>query len=113
MCRSEQSDEQIDFEIIGTTLEDGQKTEYVQWGGEWNTLGDAIKSLNGNAKLLFTCLRDVIAREGEMRELFRSEPAKRCVQKGQVYHEFCKRHKEKRHDMAFKRSWKELVGRGW
>jgi hypothetical protein len=30
----------------------------------------------------------VIARDGEMRELFRSEPPKRCVQKVQVFHEF-------------------------
>ena len=30
-----------------------------------------------------------------------------------LYHEFCERHKEsKRHDMAFKRSWKELVRMG-
>jgi len=93
-------------------LEDGQKTAYVRWG-QWNHLSDAAKSLNGVARLLFACLRDVIARDGEMRELFRSEPPKRCVQMIQVFYEFSKRHKDsKRHDNAFKRSWKELVGAG-
>ena len=64
--KGEKGDEQIDFEIVGTTLEDGQKTGYVRWG-KWNQSGDAVKSLNGNATLLFACLRDVIARDGEMR----------------------------------------------
>jgi hypothetical protein len=110
--KGEKGDDQVEFEIIGTTLEDGQKTGHVRWG-EWNRLGDAAKSLNGNARLLFACLRDVIARDGELRELFRSEPAKRCVQVIQVFYEFSKRHKDsKRHDNAFKRSWKELVGAG-
>jgi hypothetical protein len=110
--KGEKGDDQVEFEIVGTTLEDGQKTAYVRWG-QWNHLSDAAKSLNGNARLLFACLRDVIACEGEMRELFHSEPPKRCVQKAQVWYEFCQRHKEsKRHDMAFKRSWQELVGAG-
>jgi hypothetical protein len=107
--KGEKGDEQIDFEIVGTTLEDGQRTGFVRWK-EWNKPEDAISSLNGNARLLFSCLRDVIARDGELRTLFRSEPDKRCVQKVEIYHEFCDRHKEgKRHDMAFKRSWGELV----
>jgi len=107
--KGEKGDEQIDFEIVGTTLEDGQRTGFVCWK-EWNKPEDAISSLNGNARLLFSCLRDVIARDGELRTLFRSEPDKRCVQKVEIYHEFCDRHKEgKRHDMAFKRSWGELV----
>jgi hypothetical protein len=79
--KGEKGDEQIDFEIVGTTLEDGQKTAYVRWG-EWNRLSDAAKSLNGNARLLIACLRDVIAREGEMRQLLHSEPAKRVHSKG-------------------------------
>ena len=33
--KGEKGDDQIDFEIVGTTLEDGQKTAYVRWG-EWN-----------------------------------------------------------------------------
>src|SRR6516165_6528147 len=37
---------------------------------------------------IITAVRDVIASDGEMRELFRSEPPKRCVQKVQVFHEF-------------------------
>ena len=50
---------------------------------------------------------------GELRELFRSEPPKRCVLKIQVFNEFCLQHTEsKRHDMAFKRSWEELVRKG-
>src|SRR5262249_2542043 len=108
--KGEKGDDQVEFEIVGTTLEDGQKTAFVRWG-KWNHPSDATKSLNGIARLLFACLRDVIEREGEMRELLRSEPPKRCVQKTQVYDEFCRRHnKSKRHDMAFKRSWKEIVG---
>jgi hypothetical protein len=110
--KGEKGDEQVDFEIVGTTLEDGQNTGFVRWK-EWSKAEDAGRSLNGNAKLLFSCLRDVIARDGELRTLFRSEPDKRCVQKVEIYHEFCERHKEsKRHDMAFKRSWKELVRMG-
>jgi AAA domain/Bifunctional DNA primase/polymerase, N-terminal len=110
--KGERGDEQIDFEIVGTTLEDGQKTGFVCWK-EWSKSEDVIGSLNRNARLLLLCSRDVIARDGELRTLFRSEPDKRCVQKVEVYHEFCNRHKEgKRHDMAFKRSWAELVRMG-
>jgi len=110
--KGEKGDDQIDFEIVGTTLEDGQRTGFVCWK-EWSKSEDVIGSLNGNARLLLLCSRDVIARDGELRSLFRSEPDKRCVQKVEIYHEFCDRHKEsKRHDMAFKRSWKELVRMG-
>ena len=60
--------------------------------------------------MLYACVCDVIARDGEMRKLLHSDPMRRCVQKGQVFEEFSKRHKgSKRHDMAFNRSWKELV----
>ena len=110
--KGEKGDDQITFEIVGTVIEDDQKTAYVRWG-EWNKSDDAVKSLNGNAKLLLKCIRDVITRSGETRTLFHSMPDIRCVQKIDIYNEFSRRHKEgKRHDMAFKRSWKELVAAG-
>ena len=110
--KGEKGDDQIDFAIVETVFEDGQKTGYVRWG-EWNKSDEIIKSLNKNATLLLSCMRTVIAREGQTRTLFHSEPDIRCVQKIDVYNEFCLQHKEhKRHDMAFKRSWEELVRAG-
>lgn len=79
---------------------------------EWNNQDDRFKSLNDNAALLLKCARDVIAREGETRTLFHSMPDIRCVQKISVSNEFSRKHKGGRHDMAFKRSWKELVAAG-
>ena len=109
--KGEKGDDQITFQIVGTTLEDGQTTAYVRWD-EWNNVSDT-KSLNGNARLLLQCIRDVIIRSGETRTLFHSTPDIRCVQKIDAYNEFSRRHKEgKRHDMAFNRSWKELVAVG-
>ncbi len=110
--KGEKGDDQITFEIVGTVIEGDQKTAYVRWG-EWNKSDDAIKSLNENAKLLLKCIRDVIIRSGKTRTLFHSMPDMRCVQKVDIHNEFSRRHKEgKRHDMAFKRSWKELVAAG-
>ena len=109
--KGEKGDDQINFQIVGTTLEDGQTTAYVRWE-EWNNQDGRFKSLNDNAALLLKCVRDVIAREGETRTLFHSMPDIRCVQKISVYNEFSRKHKGGRHDMAFKRSWKELVATG-
>jgi AAA domain/Bifunctional DNA primase/polymerase, N-terminal len=109
--KGEKGDDPINFQIVGTTLEDGQTTAYVRWE-EWNNQNERFKSLNDNAALLLNCIRDVIAREGETRTLFHSMPDIRCVQKISVSNEFSRKHKGGRHDMAFKRSWKELVAAG-
>jgi RecA-family ATPase len=109
--KGEKGDDQINFQIVGTTLEDGQTTAYVRWE-QWNNQNKRFKSLNDNAALLFKCIRDVIAREGERRTLFHSMPDIRCVQKISAFNEFSGKHKGGRHDMAFKRSWKELVAAG-
>ena len=109
--KGEKGDDQINFQIVGTTLEDSQTTAYVRWE-EWNNQDDRFKSLNDNAALLLKCIRDVIAREGQTRTLFHSMPDIRCVQKISAFNEFSRKHKGGRHDMAFKRSWRELVAAG-
>jgi hypothetical protein len=107
--KGEQGEEQINFELVTADLEDGQQTAVVRWE-KWVRPEGAEKSLNPNAQLLYACLCDVIARDGEIRKLLHSDPMRRCIQRGQVFEEFSKRHKgTKRLDMAFDRSWKELV----
>jgi AAA domain len=107
--KGEQGEEQINFGLVTADLEDGQQTAVVRWE-KWVKPEGAERSLNGNAQVLYACLCNVIARDGEMRILLHSDPMRRCVQRGQVFEEFSKRHKgTKRHDMAFDRSWKELV----
>jgi hypothetical protein len=111
--KGEKGDEQVDFQIVGTVLDDGQKTAYIKWG-KWREQDRAYKELNGNAKLLLDCISDLIKRKGRMRVVMLGEPDRRCVQKKDIMQEFDRRHKEhtgsKRHDTTFKRSWGELVG---
>jgi hypothetical protein len=111
--KGEKGDEQVDFQIVGTVLDNGQKTAYVKWG-KWREQDQAFKALNGNARLLLGCVSDLIKRKGQMRVVMLGEPDRRCVQKKDIMQEFDRRHKEhtgsKRHDTTFKRSWGELVG---
>ena len=110
--KGEKGNRAIDFEIVGTTLEDGQNTACVRWGKWKHQEETGEQSLNGNARVMLDCARKVIDQQGQMRTLFFSEPPKRCVEKVEIYHAFCDRHEGKRHDMAFKRSWLELVEAG-
>jgi hypothetical protein len=43
--KGEKGDEQITFDIVGTVLDDGQKTAYVRWG-EWSSTDAAGPSLS-------------------------------------------------------------------
>ena len=52
-------------------------------------------------------------RKGEQRVLAPCEPERRCVQKKDIYGEFKRKHKGDRPDVAFKRSWEELVKKDW
>jgi hypothetical protein len=108
--KGEKGDDQIEFAIVGTKLDDGQKTACVRWG-KWREPGPGMK-LNGVARLLLECTRDTITRKGQQRIIFFGEPERRCVQKKEIYGEFSRKHKGDRHDMAFKRSWEELVKNG-
>jgi hypothetical protein len=107
--KGEKGDEQVDFQIVGATLDDGQKTAYVKWG-KWKDQDAVIKALNSIARLLLVCVMEVIKLKGEMTIVMMGEPYRRCVQKKEIVLEFNRRHKGERHDMAFGRGWKELVG---
>ncbi len=105
--KGEKGDDQVEFEIVGAKLDDGQKTACVRWG-KWREPGPGMK-LNGVARLLLECTRDTITRKGEQRLFMYGEPERRAVQKKEIYSEFGRKHKGDRHDMAFKRGWDELV----
>ncbi|SED73778.1 AAA domain-containing protein [Rhizobiales bacterium GAS191] len=108
--KGEKGHEQIDFEIVGVRLEDGQGTAIVHWAEKWIDQGaQAGVPLNPIAQLLQDCVRTVIAHKGVQRIVMVYEPERRCVQKKDIYVEFCRKHKGGRHDMAFKRSWDELI----
>jgi hypothetical protein len=68
--KGEKGHEQIEFEIVGARLEDGQKTAIVQWADKWKDREAPGEALNGNAKMLLDCARDVINRTGEQRIFF-------------------------------------------
>jgi AAA domain len=104
--------EQIDFKIVDHVLEDGQETAAVTWG-KWHKQSEGAKALNAMAKLLLDCARAVVEDKGEVRQLFYSEPPRRCAMKGEIYNEFRGRHKGERHDQAFRRAWDELAKNGF
>jgi hypothetical protein len=106
--KGEKGNDQLEFEIVGAKLEDGQKTACVRWG-KWIEPDPRGRPLNGNARALLDCVRDTIIRKGQERLIMFGEPEKRAVQKKEIYGEFRKKHKSGRADMAFKRSWEELV----
>jgi hypothetical protein len=111
--KGEKANEQIDFDIIGTELDDRQTTGYVRWG-RWRdaeTGTEAARSLNRNATLLMRCAEDAILGKGQQLKLFHNEPAIRCVRKLQIRDEFYRRYEGTNHakQMAFSRAWNELV----
>jgi hypothetical protein len=107
--KGEQGDDQIEFTVVGTTQDEGQNTGFVRWG-KWTKLGEGAKTLNNNARLLLSCVQDVIAKDGVERPLLRNAPPVRCVRMKDVFYEFAQRHRDsKRHDVAFDRSWGELA----
>ena len=106
--KGEKGNDQLEFEIVGAKLEDGQKTACVRWG-KWREPDLGGKPLNGNARVLLDCVRDTIIRRGQERIIYFGMPEKRAVQKKEIYAAFSKKHKSGRPDMAFKRSWDELV----
>jgi hypothetical protein len=110
--KGEKGNEQVEFEIIGAKLEDGQKTAIVRWD-KWKEPEAAGESLNGNARLLLECARKVIISKGQEQEIIPFDTPRQSVQKRDVLLEFNRRHKGDRHDMAFKRSWDELVKKGF
>jgi hypothetical protein len=109
--KGEKGDEQITFDIVGTILDEGQKTAFVRWG-EWSGADDAGPSLSKDATLLFQCVRDVIESKGIQLKLFASEPEVRCVKKAEIRNEFHRRRSKTKgaDNMAFKRAWDDLVG---
>jgi AAA domain/Bifunctional DNA primase/polymerase, N-terminal len=111
--KGEKADEQIDFEIVGTELEDGQKTGLVRWG-KWcdaEPEHEAGRPLNKNATLLLQCVEDAIMGKGQQLKLFYNEPAILCVRKIQIREEFYQRYEGTNNakQMAFTRAWNELV----
>jgi hypothetical protein len=111
--KGEKGDDEIDFETVGARLEDGQRTATIKWSAQWKKPAEGTVVLNGMAKLLLKCASDVIAREGQERMFFVGEPRRNSAQKKAIYKEFSRKHDgSERHDMAFKRAWKELVDAG-
>ena len=111
--KGEKGDDQIDFEIVGARLEDGQRTATVKWSAQWKQPAEGTVVLNGMAKLLLKCAADVIAREGQEKMFFVGEPARNSAQKKVIYKEFSRKHDSSdRPDTAFKRAWNELVEKG-
>src|SRR6516165_5278772 len=111
--KGEKANEQIDFEIVGTELEDGQKTGLVRWG-KWcdaEAEHEAGRPLNKNATLLLQCVEDAIMGKGQQLKLFSNEPAILCVRKIQIREEFYQRYEGTNNakQMAFTRAWSELV----
>jgi hypothetical protein len=111
--KGEKGDDEIDFETVAAKLEDGQKTATVKWRAQWKKPEGGTVVLNGIAKLLLKCAADVITSEGQEKMFFVGEPRRNSAQKKAIYKEFSKKHVgSERHDMAFKRAWKELVDAG-
>jgi AAA domain/Bifunctional DNA primase/polymerase, N-terminal len=110
--KGEKGNEEIDFRIVGKRLDDGQKTAVVDWGRWKRPEGDRSKSLNGNAKMLWDIVCGVINSSGQQRTFFEFDGEKRSVQKKEIYSEFRRKYKKDRPDMAFKRSWQELIDAG-
>jgi RecA-family ATPase len=107
--KGEKGDDEIDFEMVGARLEDGQRTATVKWSAQWKKPEEGTVVLNGMAKLLLKCTLDVIAREGQETMFFVGEPKRNSAQKRTIYKKFSRKHDGERHDMAFKRAWDELV----
>jgi RecA-family ATPase len=111
--KGEKGDDEIDFETVAAKLEDGQKTACIKWSSQWKKPEEGTVALNALAKLLLKCAADVIASEGQEKMFFVGEPRRNSAQKKAIYKEFSKKHVgSERHDMAFKRAWKELVDAG-
>jgi hypothetical protein len=107
--KGEKGDDEIDFEMVGARLEDGQRTATVKWSAQWKKPEEGTVVLNGMAKLLLKCTADVIAREGQETMFFVGEPKRDSAQKKTIYKEFSRKRDGDRHDMAFGRAWNELV----
>ena len=111
--KGEKANEQIAVEIVGTELEDGQKTGLVRWG-KWcdaEPEHEAGRPLNKNATLLLRCAEDAIMGKGQQLKLFHNEPSILCVRKIQIREEFYQRYEGTNNakQMAFTRAWNELV----
>jgi hypothetical protein len=94
--KGEKGNEQVDFEIIGARLEDGQKTACVRWG-KWKEPVSRGKPLNANARLLLDCVCNVITNKGQERIFMYGEPERRSAQKKDTFAEFSRKHKGDRH----------------
>jgi hypothetical protein len=110
--KGEKGDDEIDFEMVGARLEDGQRTATVKWSAQWKQPAEGTVVLNGIARMLLSCASDVIMREGQETMFFVGEPKRNSAQKKAIYKEFSRKHKGERHDVAFNRAWKELVEAG-